>query len=473
MSIIIKNEEQNSYKYISGMAFNGIPHYKIGEEEILQGQFYVVNKEGKPEEVDFLIYFYDNVQLYLIKFFSGALGWYKVHGHTIPSGATINISKNFDENDINSLTSKENLIAKVTSNSDEGQGELGEFTIESFFKEDESQLAIWLACELESFSHVDFTYTMEPIDIEMPTGHFICLTADLDTYEPDADPFFETVAAYVYGGTCPGDCTTVYLGKNYPHICEECEGTGEVLNEQCPVCNGKRITQEQYEMLCGTYKAKVTPTLKDDGASDSEFKIHAIYENKPDSYICWGFTNRSDGAIKAISFSYTDPAKVCLSGDTLITMSDGSYKRLDSLVVGEEVLSNNGKITKITQLEKDQYGDYHTLYSFEKGIIINETYHHYFYNADRGFLLALPDWKIGECALTQDGEHVALLSKQRIDERVQRYGIWTDEGTYYANGLLSGTPQYNQNYLEEADIEKLVDIFTSLDQNLMNGFLGG
>jgi hypothetical protein len=138
MSIIIRDESQNGYKYISGIAFNGIPRYKVGENDVRAGQFYVVNKEGKPEEVDFLIYFYDNVQIYIIKFFDGPVGYYRITGQAIPADSTIGISKNFDGNDIKTLTNEENLQIQVETNTDEALGELGSFLIEEFFKDEEA-----------------------------------------------------------------------------------------------------------------------------------------------------------------------------------------------------------------------------------------------------------------------------------------------------------------------------------------------
>ena len=122
-------------------------------------------------------------------------------------------------------------------------------------------------------------------------------------------------------------------------------------------------------------------------------------------------------------------------------------------------------------LRRGNYSNYHTKYYFENDIVIDETYHHYFYNATQGLFLALEDWEVGDSAETQFGTSVKLLYKERIEEEIERFGIWTEEGTYYANGLLSGTPEYNQKFLEDADAEQIIKIFSSVQEEYLENFL--
>ena len=77
--------------------------------------------------------------------------------------------------------------------------------------------------------------------------------------------------------------------------------------------------------------------------------------------------------------------KVCLSGDTLITMADGSERRLDSLKEGDKVLAQDGIIDTIYTLKRGFYSPYHTFYYFDNGSIIDETHDHRFYNKTQGF----------------------------------------------------------------------------------------
>jgi hypothetical protein len=103
-----------------------------------------------------------------------------------------------------------------------------------------------MKCDLEAFSYTDFSYSVEPIDIEMPEGYFIYATADLGIYNETANPVPE-IAAAKCTGTWPEGCDTLYIGKNLPHVCDTCQGTGEIIIENadievCPECMGKRIT---------------------------------------------------------------------------------------------------------------------------------------------------------------------------------------------------------------------------------------
>ena len=108
----------------------------------------------------------------------------------------------------------------------------------------------------------------------------------------------------------------------------------------------------------------------------------------------------------------------------------------------------------------------------EDGTVINETHPHRFYNVDQGFWQRLQAWKFGDHAINQNGENVALVSVERIDERIEMFGIWTDSGTYYANGLLSGAAFCNKELLAEASAEQAIDMMLSTDEEMLIQLMG-
>lgn len=153
---------------------------------------------------------------------------------------------------------------------------------------------------------------------------------------------------------------------------------------------------------------------------------------------------------------------VCLSGDTLITLADGSKKRLDQMIAGDKVLGQDG-VTVVENLKIMPANSFYYIYHFEDGIDIKETSPHRFYNVEQGFSQKLSKWEIGEHALHEDGRHIALLSKEQIIGEELKYGLYTESGTYYANGLLSSPMFANKLELTEASIDKVINMVTSID----------
>ena len=176
--------------------------------------------------------------------------------------------------------------------------------------------------------------------------------------------------------------------------------------------------------------------------------------------IAWsGFYNHNHPQNPSFDLSYET---VCLSGDTLITLADGSKKRLDQMTTGDEVLCQDG-VTIVESLRIMPANSFYYIYHFEDGIDIKETSPHRFYNIEQDFSQKLSRWEIGEHALHEDGRHIALLSKERIVGEELKYGLYTKSGTYYANGLLSGPMFVNQPALAEASIVKVVNMVSSID----------
>lgn len=163
---------------------------------------------------------------------------------------------------------------------------------------------------------------------------------------------------------------------------------------------------------------------------------------------------------------------VCLSGDTLITMADGTPRRLDALKVGELVRAGDGTPTAITRLERGHFAPHHRLYHFSDGTTIDETGMHRFFNAEQGFFQWLEDWEIGEHALREDGTEAALEEVTTIRERAEQFGIWTESHDYWANGLLSGETAANQRLIATATAEQTAAMAVSLAESSERALLG-
>jgi hypothetical protein len=159
----------------------------------------------------------------------------------------------------------------------------------------------------------------------------------------------------------------------------------------------------------------------------------------------------------------------CLTGDTLITMADGSIKRLDEIVLGDEVLhfdfSTKSLVPcKVIRLDDEDYrvSDQYDKFIFSDGTEIKAVNSHYFYNYDHKHMVDIFQWDIGDRAYSQNGELISLVSRETVNETVRYYNIVVDSGpvygtNYFANGLMSGDcanldPYNTPTYFEELDV---------------------
>ena len=134
----------------------------------------------------------------------------------------------------------------------------------------------------------------------------------------------------------------------------------------------------------------------------------------------------------------------CLAGDTLITMADGTERRIDSLAVGDEVLSYN-PVTMELEADRITYSDaganktynYYDIWEFSDGRILKTVHRHRLYNVESQGMVNMDEWQLGEHALTRDC-CAALVKHTHVSETVNHYTIFTGNQNYFANGLLAG-----------------------------------
>lgn len=137
--------------------------------------------------------------------------------------------------------------------------------------------------------------------------------------------------------------------------------------------------------------------------------------------------------------------KSCLTGDTLITMADGTSKRIDEIEVGDFVRAIDPETLEVvadtvtySDVGRDKTADHYDVWTFSDGTIIKTVARHRFYNLERQAMVYMDEWNIGEHAYNEKGEAVELVSHERINDTVNFYTIFTEKNNYFANGLLSG-----------------------------------
>lgn len=137
----------------------------------------------------------------------------------------------------------------------------------------------------------------------------------------------------------------------------------------------------------------------------------------------------------------------CIDENTLVTMADGSAKRLGDVEVGDEVLSiDYDTMTliarKVIYSGKDE-PDYDNWFVncywenvFSDGTIIKQAMNHRFYNLENELYVYMKDWNTGEHTYKLDGTNPELVSRTLVQGRIN-YGRITLENSnnYFANGL--------------------------------------
>ncbi len=205
----------------------------------------------------------------------------------------------------------------------------------------------------------------------------------------------------------------------------------------------------------------------------NEYRMEATWDRSGTPYEKFRVKADTNDANGELSVSVETYEAKCLSGDTLITLVDGTEQRLDELTGTEMVLGGDLHPARILRLARGLWSDRHTLYHFDDETVIDETHEHRFYNAEQGFWQKLKNWRVGDHAKRLDGGAPALVSVEPKEERAEMFGIWVERGSYWANGLLSGDASANRPLLADATVEQAIDMAESLAEKDLMRILGG
>lgn len=432
-----------------------LPLYKNENNEILQGTLCVADGMGSALGLMAIAVTGEPSAYFLTTLELIDSSTYNLSGISAPGNTMVYLSNGYDkENPLSSLRSS--VIASVKSDNE------GNFTIYNVHNMGTS-MCVW-TCVAPEYAQI---------------GSISC-KAELIKEEENKKYSYAIFKASDYNKTIT--CTTCNgSGVIDGTICTNCNGTGSITQYKeprftvtgtCPqdstyiYVNGPyqsaedALTSSVYSMMSGTSNVDGTYTLAFNcTVSNGDFwKVYTeIVE---------------DGEITIDSIAVSEGYVSCLSADTLITMADGSQRRIDSINVGDIVMSEHGNPVGVYKTSRGYFNTYHKLYHFEDGTVIDETRDHRFYNTDQGFWQLLKLWNIGDHALKQNGEKVALVSVEQIDEEAEQFGIWTDSGSYYANGFLSGMAACNRQLLANATAEQIANMMMSTEDEHLVQIMG-
>lgn len=157
--------------------------------------------------------------------------------------------------------------------------------------------------------------------------------------------------------------------------------------------------------------------------------------------------NLSDEEINkddTLNINLTIGNTTCLSGDTLITMADGSQKRIDQINKGDKILAyHKGKLVedevKFTDALANKERNDVTIYYFDNNTKLTVIKDHRLFNVRTNKYTHLSEFIAGDETIDLHGHKLKLVKKERINKMTNHYTIFTKKyNTYFANNLLAG-----------------------------------
>lgn len=194
----------------------------------------------------------------------------------------------------------------------------------------------------------------------------------------------------------------------------------------------------------GDYAASINGT--DISTASINTNILTVVSNYPgDSGSITASVDVTSGS-QSLSIPLNISYQTCLTGDTMITMYDGSQKRIDEIELGEEVLSldENGNMCPGYVYYADshctKFGKHYDRFVFSDGTELKIVHRHRFFNMNEQKFVHLDNWYEGDSAYKLDGSTVTLIEKHLRDYEgdIPHYTIFCEHNTYFANGILCG-----------------------------------
>lgn len=158
---------------------------------------------------------------------------------------------------------------------------------------------------------------------------------------------------------------------------------------------------------------------------DSEAKIYPI---------------SSDGVL------YVDFSS-CLEENTLISMHDGSFKKVRDIEVGDRVLALNPYTSEFEEDEVvacdgrlNKTADVKDVWTLDDGTTVETVHPHEFYNVRLGRMEYISEFIVGEDKVMKSDktEHM-LVGHERIEGEFRHCTLFTRKfNTYFANRILAG-----------------------------------
>jgi hypothetical protein len=183
-----------------------------------------------------------------------------------------------------------------------------------------------------------------------------------------------------------------------------------------------------------------------------------------------------------VSDMWETPYGPCLVAGTLMSLADGSQKKIED-VTHDDVLSvwnfDLGEQSEARPLWVKQAQTAHdfTLVKFSDGTELKTVGHHIFNKQAGEFTrITTDDTPVGTVTVNEQGDEITIVSKELIKETVNYYNIWTQYHlNAYANGVLTGNRYCNiytvvdMKYVKDDRALRSVEEFAGIDSKYISG----
>ena len=174
--------------------------------------------------------------------------------------------------------------------------------------------------------------------------------------------------------------------------------------------------------------------------------------------LAYHYTEEVSGTVKitsgdqsvTITVELKSPDVVCLTGDTLITLADGSAKRIDQIEYTDKILAidpETGEFcsTSVTYTDAKMNKSYnhYDRFEFDDGTVITVVHRHRFYNVEDQRMIHLDAFSLGDRAYKIDGTCPRLISaiEHYEEKETMHYDVsgkkWNISAYYLYRGRLS------------------------------------
>jgi hypothetical protein len=166
----------------------------------------------------------------------------------------------------------------------------------------------------------------------------------------------------------------------------------------------------------------------------------------------------------------------------MITMANGSHKKIEDITHGELVRVWNFDLGEFTEaqplwIKVAEETTEHGVYTFSDGTQLRTVGHHVFNKQAGAFTkLKLAETPVGTTTFNEQGEEVTLVSKQRVVEPTRYYNVWTQYHlNLFADGILTSNrfnniyPIVDMKFVKDDRALRSVDEFAGIDEKYITG----
>lgn len=267
--------------------------------------------------------------------------------------------------------------------------------------------------------------------------------------------------------------------------------TGKVMHIYRP-----KVTDNKGNMTWGTLnidtdKHQLTVTVDKDWLSSASYpvlvdptfgytNIGASFTGSVDIIRGSYFSAPENGSFSSISAYLT--AGTCFSEDTLITMADGSYKKIADVKIGDMLKSYNEKTHQfeVGTVEKtyfhppDLMGDYYLEITTDNKRVVKITPNHPVFRGNKW--IPANKLKEGDYLLSEKNENIKIVTIRRIYSKIPVYNLEVSKNhNYFANFLAhnkKGNVTVTYGVYKQSDNTKVLNTNVYEDTNFAGSSTG-